>query len=328
MHWIDDPIDSVDTRLRSIRLLSSKRDVVIKLQMSTNSNNIPSEVTAKLLQYGNEATLTPRISYGNFLGYMLTVTVNRSPSIDFNGKVTWTFDTDGMMTAKEVSPTLPEWDAKLVASDLLDDKRVEFEWRNPTSLVEERVAKLGETIVSKSWHWSVPETLHPTSLAEELDIVKTKLQPTELDLPSTSGYNKGERSLPAGFPTNIRIEWNARTDLMKDLLSHCQKNGLLRYSNIDDIKETGNMDVNEDNDDYNLRLWKENEEAIIHDNNTFRDGATNKQRRFFAYKQFTWLIHGKLSKGERKELPKYITDKIRQQWPEEDGKYTGFREAK
>ena len=51
--------------------------------------------------------------------------------------------------------------------------------------------------------------------------------------------------------------------------------------------------------------------------------ATNKQKRFTAYKQFTYIIEGPLGKGNRKELPSCVVNKIRETWS--DKEYTGFK---
>ena len=74
-------------------------------------------------------------------------------------------------------------------------------------------------------------------------------------------------------------------------------------------------------------IWSENKEQIQHDNSyLLSENDTNKQRRFYAYKQMVYALHGHLGKGQRRELPKCVVEGIRMLWPENNKrKYVGFK---
>ena len=46
-----------------------------------------------------------------------------------------------------------------------------------------------------------------------------------------------------------------------------------------------------------------------------------------AYRQFTWWIHTRLGRSVRRVIPACAVSRIRQEYPEESGQYTGFQEA-
>ena len=52
-----------------------------------------------------------------------------------------------------------------------------------------------------------------------------------------------------------------------------------------------------------------------------------KESRFKMYKLMSGLLHGYLGKGCRMELPVCISDAIKHQFPEPDGKYVGYKES-
>ena len=55
---------------------------------------------------------------------------------------------------------------------------------------------------------------------------------------------------------------------------------------------------------------------------------TEKEVRFKLYRHATFLIHGYLGRGVRKELPTCVRGEIIDLVPSPDGKYVGFKEAK
>ncbi len=55
---------------------------------------------------------------------------------------------------------------------------------------------------------------------------------------------------------------------------------------------------------------------------------TNKQRRFFCYREFTRIFHGILSSGDRRKLPECVEENIRECFPNLNGEaITGFKQA-
>ena len=62
-----------------------------------------------------------------------------------------------------------------------------------------------------------------------------------------------------------------------------------------------------------------------HQLQTDDEGMLNSARRFRLYRKATFLIHGHLGRGERRELPKCVVDEIHAWYPGEQ--YTGFRES-
>lgn len=75
-------------------------------------------------------------------------------------------------------------------------------------------------------------------------------------------------------------------------------------------------------------IWSQNEENIQHDNSYLMgEDSTNKQRRFYAYKQMVYALYGHLGKGNRRQLPQCVVDGVRANWPEDNKrKYTGFKD--
>ena len=117
---------------------------------------------------------------------------------------------------------------------------------------------------------------------------------------------------------------------MEQLVKECQMYGLLKYTDVSKLKEifAGNIKGHTCPEcGYALCLWEQNQEKVRLDNNILKPTATNKQKRFCCYKQFAYIIHGHLSKGDRQQLPKCVLDGIRESWPEDsEDKYTGFKE--
>jgi hypothetical protein len=54
-------------------------------------------------------------------------------------------------------------------------------------------------------------------------------------------------------------------------------------------------------------------------------GMSNAARRFRLYKRATFLIHGHLGRGDRRELPSCVTQEIHTWYPDEQ--YTGFKDV-
>ena len=50
--------------------------------------------------------------------------------------------------------------------------------------------------------------------------------------------------------------------------------------------------------------------------------------RLAAYRQFTYWIYGKLGKKNRIPIPSCVVKAVRHQYPEEDGIYEGYHEAR
>ena len=49
--------------------------------------------------------------------------------------------------------------------------------------------------------------------------------------------------------------------------------------------------------------------------------------RLAAYRQFTWWTYNRLGKGNRRVIPSCVVSAIRNEYPEESGNYTGFKDA-
>jgi hypothetical protein len=62
-----------------------------------------------------------------------------------------------------------------------------------------------------------------------------------------------------------------------------------------------------------------------HQLDTDETGLSNAARRFRLYKRATFLIHGHLSRGDRRQLPECVVEEIHTWYP--DDKYTGFSKA-
>lgn len=54
----------------------------------------------------------------------------------------------------------------------------------------------------------------------------------------------------------------------------------------------------------------------------------NRLTRFLLYRHATKFIHGPLPKGERRKLPPCVMKHIMEAYPDPNGEYTGFKEAK
>ena len=50
--------------------------------------------------------------------------------------------------------------------------------------------------------------------------------------------------------------------------------------------------------------------------------------RYAAYRQFTWWVHNRLGRGVRRRIPACVINKIREEFPEPDGIYVGFKDGK
>jgi hypothetical protein len=172
---------------------------------------------------------------------------------------------------------------------------------------------LGAIKVAHLYRWSVMVSLCDT-LDEEVDIEKTKLVPTDEDLPrETPWVNKFGPTGPAPHDLNEKMTMN--------LIEYSQQHGLLEYNweDRDSLKNLQTIIKGDkcDKCELGICLWEGNKQKVLADNERFRPNATNKQHRFTAYRQFTYLIHGPLAKGDCQKLPDCVTDGIRATWPEE-----------
>ncbi|XP_064471498.1 P2X purinoceptor 7-like [Ornithodoros turicata] len=63
------------------------------------------------------------------------------------------------------------------------------------------------------------------------------------------------------------------------------------------------------------------------DSNSLGGRRRNKAKRYIAYRQFIFWIYHRLGEGNRVVIPSCAIRRIRDEFPSEDGDYTGFRHA-
>ena len=56
------------------------------------------------------------------------------------------------------------------------------------------------------------------------------------------------------------------------------------------------------------------------------EGLSNSAKRFYCYKQFTFILHVHLGSDNRVKLPSCVENGVRDEFPEVDGMYTGFKQ--
>lgn len=308
---------TVSTLSHSLIMSSSKRMKQTKVMEIV----VPDEILTRMEEEGGE--VTPNIDDGQHIGYKLMIPIDTKHNLGFTGKAIWHFDKDDICEHKEVVVNCPSWDAKMIAEGMVDGQLVRFKWRKPTEAVEERIAIFGDCLVMKSWYWMGNDTFQD-SLKKELDLSITKLKPTEQELPTNSGWNNGFAALPISdelFEDNVNF-------LMNQLLAYAQSKGYLQYK-TPGMLEPKNAELEPGCGVCGCHpcCWTANKVNIVHDNKIILKNATNKQRRFYTYKQMTWLLHGVLGRGERRELPSCTLNGVRSTFPDAKGQYTGFKDT-
>ena len=120
-------------------------------------------------------------------------------------------------------------------------------------------------------------------------------------------------------------QMNQLTSLLKTMLQ--QQSGLLKYVTPTDI-----LHINDSGTFHCpggcgsiVCLWQANQHSVQNDNDIINPTSTNKEKRFFSYKQFSYILHGHLGKGNRKELPKCVVEGVRALYPDEKGQYVGYK---
>ena len=215
-----------------------------------------------------------------------------------------------------------DYDPRDVAELFIEGNHFQWYHRVPRGTVREVEGRVGPVVIKHFYRWMVPQTLQST-LQDEVDIDLSRIIPTDDDIPDDAVWTN--RFSPTGPDPE---EWTDR--ITRSLLEECLEAGVLNYKSVEMLRLFKEEDGSAcEHCGFALCLWKANSQSIVDDNNRFRPGATNKQKRFFAYKQLTFVLHGPLPKGNRQQLPKCTVDGIRDAWPEQsDSLYTGFKEAK
>ena len=49
--------------------------------------------------------------------------------------------------------------------------------------------------------------------------------------------------------------------------------------------------------------------------------------RYAAYRQFCWFVHARLDREVRRVTPSCVVNKIRAEYPSDDGQYVGFKDG-
>jgi hypothetical protein len=255
---------------------------------------------------------------------LLPPKANSQLGMTIASSIEWTFDKFDNVISKVVTMNPPKYDLHELARSFLDYIFPEWFFRVGDNVTEVQ-GRVGDILVAHEYHWSVQTSLCET-LDDEMKLGKTRVLPSDEDIDPQTPWKYGysdKKSVP------IHKKENLKTGLRRMLAA----DGLLKYENP--VKTCGST-VHTEYDGYQCQqclyercIWELNKERIIDDNNALLSAeASNKERRFFGYKQMTFALHGHLGKGQRRELPCCVVDGIREMWPEEDRKYTGYRDAK
>jgi hypothetical protein len=285
---------------------------------------VPSEIVEATNSRRSDRTkFTPFMKNGITRGYFYSIAMgpgcpswnpkNRSGPVD----VTWTFSTDNVILEKTINMEVPDYPIQKLVEKIMT---FDLAWyhRNPTNKVTECVVKCSDIIVARRYFWKVPDTLLPT-LSEELEMDDTKIIPSQKEIPPDSRWKKG-----AGGCMEDSTELLAR--IREKLIFECNRAGFLLYKNTTEDDRDEEMECPSCGG--HPCVWDENKEQLMHDNViVVGECATNDKFRFFAYKQMTYIIHGYLGKGQRRQLPECVMNGIRCAWPSEGGAYTGFKDV-
>ena len=81
-----------------------------------------------------------------------------------------------------------------------------------------------------------------------------------------------------------------------------------------------------------LCVWQEYEEQMlemvdIEVESTSSRSMPNNTKRKIAYQYMTRVIEGYLGSGNRVQLPQCVVDAIREQYPDKNNNYMGFKES-
>jgi hypothetical protein len=233
----------------------------------------------------------------------------------------WLFDKQNEITSKIVEMKVADYDPQDIAEAFLAGEIPEWFHRIPRGKVMEVEARMGPVVVVHYYKWSIVYTVRPT-LEEELDLGMTDIIPSKEELPEDAEW------VP-GFHPNLIAPKGSIKQLTDRLLHECFDVGLLVYG-PDEYATASGEEETPVCAHCGLRMccWTAYHAKIKGDNDLLRKDKPNNQRRFLAYKQFAFAIHGSLMKGDRRQLPKCVVKGIRETWPDEKGKYTGFKEKK
>ena len=198
-----------------------------------------------------------------------------------------------------------------------------IDWlRRETKYVTEYKAKVGDLCVFHEYNWNVQKTLRST-LEKELDLETTEILPWPNQLADDEiwkpGYSENNH--------NPTVETEALKDSIKKILRNAN---LLQYKSISEaLATTAEPSIIVPCDECGCApcIWQENKVHIETDNNFLLSDATNKQRRFYAYKQMVYALYSHLGRGNRRELPSCVVEGVRGLWPEDNKrKYIGFKD--
>jgi hypothetical protein len=261
---------------------------------------------------------------GSVNGYKLKIELKHMFPERINGSgplsMGWLFNKQNEITSKIVEMKVADYDPQDIAEAFLDGDIPQWFHRIPRAKVMEVEARMGPVVIVHYFKWNISLSVLPT-LADELDLGKTKIIPSKDELPEKAEW------IP-GFHPNLVAPEGSIKQLTERLLDECLEAGLLAYGS-DDISAPGE-EGQPDCVHCGLKVccWMAYNEKIKKDNDLLRHNRPNNEKRFLAYKQFAFAIHGTLMKGDRRQLPKCVVQGIREAWPDKQGKYTGFREKK
>jgi hypothetical protein len=237
--------------------------------------------------------------------------------------INWTFNSQNEIINKHIEVKVPDYDPQDIAEAFINGDKVNWVHRYPKGRAMEIQARIGPNEIAHMFKWRVPHTLLPT-LDEEMDLERTLIIPDDYDIPGDTKWSKG-------YSPTLKAPTGSIEMMTRQLLDECREHGLLHYQSLESLQQQG-LGLDDAprcvHCDLTMCLWETNKVSLKKDNQLMKGEATNKQKRFFAYKQMTFMIHGPLSKGDRRQLPECVVDGIRASWPEKDDTYTGFRESK